>query len=89
MSFFSRRRARFTAPGDHRVVLQLPGRQNVLVVRELRRTTGCSLQEAVRLVQQPPVVIAERLSETSAAAVVARLTAAGARAVAAPMDDAS
>jgi hypothetical protein len=79
--------ARFTEPGEHRVVLQVPGAKRVLVIRELRRATGKSLQEAVELVDAAPVVVVEGLSEQSAELVADRLRAAGARALAAPIGE--
>ena len=61
------RRVRYDEPGDHRVVLQLPGRQPALVIRQLRRTTGCALQEAMRRVATIALVhetLSEGLGET-------------------------
>jgi ribosomal protein L7/L12 len=78
---------RFTEPGQHRVVLQVPGPTPVMVVRELRRTTGLDLQAAVQLTKEAPVVVKEHLSEASAALVVDHLQKAGARAVAAPIGE--
>jgi ribosomal protein L7/L12 len=69
------------------VVLQLPGPNVVLVIRELRRTTGRGLLEAKQLTDDAPVVVVEGLSETSAELVAERLRAAGARALAAPIGE--
>jgi len=79
--------ARFSEPGQHRVVLQVPGPNVVLVIRELRRTRGLGLVEAKQLVDSAPVVVAEGLSEQSAELVADRLRAAGARALAAPIGE--
>jgi hypothetical protein len=75
-------------PGDHRVVLQLPGDQPAPVVLALRRITGADLRTATGLHQQAPVVVAENLSQESAAQAVHMLTSAGARASMSPMDPA-
>jgi hypothetical protein len=75
-------------PGDHRVVLQLPGDKPVRVVAALRRITGADLVTARNLVQSTPVVVAENLSQESAAQAAHLLQRAGARAVISPMDDA-
>ena len=58
-----------------------------LHVDDLGELFGMDLQEAMRLVQQAPVIVTSGVSRSSADAVVARLTAAGARAVASPMED--
>ncbi len=83
----SRVSPRFAEPGNHRVVLQVAGPSPVLVVRELRRTTGRDLQAAVELMREAPVIVVENLSESSAALVADRLTKAGARALAAPIGE--
>ena len=77
----------FRQPGNYRVVLQVCGANAGAVVLELRQTTGRSLAEAREIVGRPPVIIASGVSQASADAVVARLTAAGARAVANPMEE--
>ena len=79
--------ARFSEPGRHRVVLQVPGSKPILVIREIRRTRGLGLLEAKELVESAPVVVAEGLSEQSAELVADRLRAAGARALAAPIGE--
>ncbi|HST84155.1 MAG TPA: ribosomal protein L7/L12 [Kineosporiaceae bacterium] len=79
--------ARFSEPGRHRVVLQVPGSNPILVIREIRRTRGLGLLEAKELVESAPVVVAEGLSEQSAELVADRLRAAGARALAAPIGE--
>jgi hypothetical protein len=79
--------ARFSEPGQHRVVLQVPGSKPILVIREIRRTRGLGLREAKELVESAPVVVAEGLSEQSAELVADRLRAAGARALAAPIGE--
>jgi ribosomal protein L7/L12 len=78
---------RFAELGRYRVVLQVAGSSPIPVIREVRRTTGRSLQEAVALINEAPVVVAEGLSETSANLVADRLREAGARALAAPIGD--
>lgn len=79
--------ARFTAAGEHRVVLQVVGNTPIAVLREIRRTRGLGLREAKELMDAAPVVIAEGLSEQSAELVADRLRAAGARALAAPIGE--
>jgi hypothetical protein len=79
--------ARFSEPGRHRVVLQVPGPRTVQVILEIRRTRGLGLKEARELVESAPVVVAEGLSEQSAELVADRLRAAGARALAAPIGE--
>ncbi|GAB6903571.1 ribosomal protein L7/L12 [Kineosporia succinea] len=79
--------ARFTEPGDHRVVLQVAGPSPILVIREIRRTTGLGLMAAKQLVEEAPVIVRENLSEASAALVADHLTKAGARALAAPIGE--
>jgi ribosomal protein L7/L12 len=78
---------RFTEPGTHRVVLQVTGSNPIAVIREIRRTRGLGLVEAKQLIDSAPVVVAEGLSEQSAALVADRLRAAGARALAAPIGE--
>jgi ribosomal protein L7/L12 len=78
---------RFSEPGRHRVVLQVPGPNVIAVIREIRRTRGLGLLEAKQLVESAPVVVAEGLSEQSAELVADRLRAAGARALAAPIGE--
>jgi hypothetical protein len=78
---------KFTAAGEHRVVLQLTGTRPVAVIRELRRTTGKSLVDAKQLTDTAPAVVAEGLSEESAELVADRLRAAGAKALAAPIGE--
>ncbi len=79
--------AKFSEPGRHRVVLQVPGPNLILVIREIRRTRGLGLLEAKQMVESAPVVVAEGLSEQSAELVADRLRAAGARALAAPIGE--
>jgi hypothetical protein len=78
---------RFTEPGRYRVVLQLPGPNPILVIREIRRTTGLDLLGAKRLVDEAPVIVRENLSESSAGLVVGQLQKAGARAMASPIGE--
>ena len=78
---------KFTEAGDYRVVLQVPGSNPVMVIREVRRTTGLGLLEAKQLTEAAPAVVVEKLSKQSAELVADRLRAAGARAVAAPIGD--
>jgi len=80
--------AALSKPGHHRVVLQLPGDRPVLVVRQLRRITGADLAAAKAMLESAPVVVAENLSQESAAEAAHLLQAAGARATVTPMDDA-
>jgi ribosomal protein L7/L12 len=80
--------AALSRPGRHRVVLQLPGDKPVLVIRQLRRITGADLVSAKAMVESAPVVVAENLSQESAAEAAHLLQAAGARATVTPMDDA-
>jgi hypothetical protein len=80
--------AALSRPGNHRVVLQLPGDKPVLVVRQLRRITGADLATAMALLESAPVVVVESLSQESAAEAAHLLQAAGARATVTPMDDA-
>jgi len=80
--------AALSRPGHHRVVLQLPGDRPVLVIRQLRRITGADLAAAKAMVDAAPVVVAENLSQESAAEAAHLLQAAGARATVTPMDDA-
>ena len=79
--------ARFSEPGEYRVVLQVTGPKVINVVRELRRTRHLGLKEAKELTDAAPVVVAEGLSEQSAELVADRLRAAGARALAAPIGE--
>ena len=79
--------ARFSEPGGHRVVLQVPGSNPILVIREIRVTTGLGLVEAKEMAESAPVVVAENLSENSAELVADRLRRAGARALAAPVGE--
>jgi large subunit ribosomal protein L7/L12 len=78
--------AALSEPGDHRVVLQLPGDKQILVIRALRRITGADLAAAKKLAESAPVVVVENLSQESAAQAVHLLTSAGARATVTPMD---
>lgn len=78
---------RFTQPGEHRVVLQVAGPSPIMVIREIRRTTGLDLAGAKQLVLDAPVIVKENLSEASAGLMVDHLTKAGARAVAAPIGE--
>jgi hypothetical protein len=78
---------RFSEPGSNRVVLQLPGPNAVMVIREIRRTTGLGLLEAKQLAEEAPVVVVEGLSQTSAELVADRLRAAGGKALAAPIEE--
>jgi hypothetical protein len=78
--------AALSQPGDHRVVLQLPGDKPVHVVAALRRITGADLVTAKAMLQGAPVVVAENLSQESAAQAAHLLESAGARAVVSPMD---
>jgi hypothetical protein len=78
--------AALSRPGDHRVVLQLPGERPVLVIRQLRRITGVDLVTARTMVESAPVVVAENLSQASAAEAAHLLQAAGARASVSPME---
>ncbi len=78
---------RFTEPGEHRVVLQVPGPSPVMVIREIRRTTGLDLMAAKNLVDEAPVIVKENLSESSAGLVADHLQKAGARAVASPIGE--
>jgi hypothetical protein len=80
--------AALSRPGNHRVVLQLPGDRPVLVVRQLRRITGADLATAKSMLESAPVVVAENLSQESAAEAAHLLQAAGARATVTPMDGA-
>jgi uncharacterized protein (DUF58 family) len=73
-------------PGDHRVVLQLPGDKPVQVVAALRRITGADLRTAKQMLESAPVVVAEGLSQDSAAEAVHLLTSAGARATLSEME---
>jgi hypothetical protein len=79
--------ARFSEPGEYRVVLQVTGPKVVLVIRELRRTRHLGLKEAKDLPDAAPVVVADGLSQQSAELVADRLRAAGARALAAPIGE--
>ncbi len=79
--------ARFSQPGEYRVVLQVSGQYPLAVIRELRRTCGFGLLEAKEKVESAPVVLAEGLSEESAELVADRLRAVGARALAAPIGE--
>ena len=79
--------ARFSRPGEHRVVLQVAGQHPIAVIREIRRTRGIGLLEAKNMVESAPVVVAEGLSEESAELVADRLRAVGARALAAPIGE--
>ena len=78
---------KFAAPGEYRVVLQLPGGSPISVIAQVRRTTGRGLLAAKELVESAPVVVAEGLSEQSAELVADQLRKAGARAVAAPIGE--
>ena len=80
-------RPEFTQPGGHRVILQVPGPQPVLVIREIRRTTGRELPAAKKVVDDWPAIVAEGLNEQSAELVADRLRKAGAKALAAPMGE--
>ena len=80
--------AALSRPGDHRVVLQLPGERPVPVIRQLRRITGADLATAKAMVESAPVVVVENLSQESAAEAAHLLQAAGARATVTPMDGA-
>jgi hypothetical protein len=80
--------AALSQPGDHRVVLQVTGDKPVLVIRQLRRITGADLASAKTMVESAPVVVAENLSQESAAEAAHLLQAAGARATVTPMDGA-
>jgi hypothetical protein len=80
--------AALSKPGHHRVVLQVPGDRPVLVIRQLRRITGADLAAAKAMLESAPVVVAENLSQESAAEAAHLLQAAGARATVTPMDDA-
>ncbi|MFI7587138.1 ribosomal protein L7/L12 [Spongisporangium articulatum] len=88
MKLFNRGpKAVYTEPGEFRVVLQLPGAQPLLVVRELRRVSTLDLEAAVAVVKDAPAIVVEGLSEASAGAVVERLVRAGGRAVTHPMEN--
>jgi len=80
--------AALSQPGDHRVVLQLPGDKPLDVIRALRRVTGADLLTAKNMLEGAPIVIVENLSQESAAQAAHLLTSAGARAVVSPMDSA-
>ena len=80
--------AALSRPGDHRVVLQLPGEKPVHVLAALRRITGADLVTARNMLEGAPVVVAENLSQESAAQAAHLLESAGARAVVSPMDPA-
>jgi hypothetical protein len=77
--------AKFTEPGEYRVVLQVPGGKVIQVIKQIRETTHLGLVEAKKLIDDAPSVVAEGLSEQSAELVADRLRTAGARAVAAPI----
>jgi hypothetical protein len=79
--------AKYREIGRYRVVLQVPGPKAIHVIKALRETRGLSLLEAKEMVDSPPVVVAEGLSEQSAELVADRLRAAGARALAAPIGE--
>jgi ribosomal protein L7/L12 len=77
----------FTEPGGHRVILQVPGPRPILVIREIRRTTGYELVKAKKAIDDWPSIVVSDLSESSAERVAERLRAAGARAVAKPAEE--
>ena len=78
---------RYREPGAHRVVLQVPGPRPVAVIREVRRTTGAGLVRANDLVRSAPVVLVDGISAESADRVTECLRGAGARVVAAPVEE--
>jgi ribosomal protein L7/L12 len=78
---------RYREVGRYRVVLQVPGPKVIQVIKALREIRDLSLLEAKEMVDSPPVVVAEGLSEQSAELVADRLRAAGARALAAPIGE--
>jgi hypothetical protein len=79
--------SKFTEAGEYRVVLQVPGPRSIMVIREVRRTTGKSLVDAKAVIDDAPAVVAEGLSQESAELVADRLRAAGAKALAAPIGE--
>jgi len=81
----SRPAAKFKEPGEYRVVLQVPGRKPIQVIKQIRDTTALGFREAKQLVEDAPAVVVEGLSARSAELVADRLRAAGARALAAPI----
>lgn len=80
-------RAEFSEPGNHRVVLQVPGPQPILVIREIRRTTGLDLLGAKKIVDDWPAIVVQGLSEAGAERVAERLRRAGAKAIATPAEE--
>jgi ribosomal protein L7/L12 len=79
--------AQFTEPGNHRVVLQVPGPRPILVIREIRRTTGLDLVAAKRIIDDWPAIVVHSVSESSAERVAERLRQAGAKAIATPAEE--
>ena len=79
--------AKFTEPGEYRVVLQVPGTQGIQVIKQIRATTSLDLVEAKKILDDAPTVVVEGLSEESAELVADRLRAAGAKALAAPIGE--
>jgi ribosomal protein L7/L12 len=79
--------AKYTEPGAFRVVLQVRSGTPILVIGQIRRTTGLRLPEAQKIFDDAPAIVVAGLSETSAELVADRLRAAGAKAVAAPIGE--
>ena len=79
--------ARFTEPGEYRVVLQVPEGKQIQVIKQIRETTALGLPEAKKLIDDAPAVVVEGLSQESAELVADRLRAAGAKALAAPIGE--
>ena len=67
-------------PPDPSVVLLDPGPNRIPVLKAIRARRGLSLRDSLALVDNPPVIVLEQAWREDAEALLAELTALGARA---------